>query len=319
MKKLPILFLPISCLCACSTTNTKLPLVIMEYYFSSLVEVRLYDGSREDLREIPSLLDKYDQLSDNYHQKGNENSVYTLNETNDEVTVSNDLHDLLEKALELKTATNGYFEPLIGKLSKLWKESLKNKQVLSQSVIEEELDKINNSELILLDEATQRMGQAEIDLGAIAKGYALDKVKEYLDAKEEKQYLINAGNSSILLGEKNTKSGLFNVGLKYYNNAYLSLKNCFIGASGVQEQGVSIDGVTYSHIINPFTGSAINNYDFTFVVGNNGALVDALSTSFMMMDLKQIQQIEATFNVYSLVFKDNRMVYCNENLEVKYH
>lgn len=317
MKKTPLFLLPIASICACSTG--KQPLVSKEYYFSSLVEVKLYDGTKEDIDAISSILNRYDKLSDNYKQKGTDTSVYTLNQSNDEQTISSDLHDLLEKALELKTSTNGYFEPLIGSLSKHWKESLKNKQALDQMIIEEDLNDILNSNLILNEDTAKRVGDAEIDLGAIAKGYTLDKIKEYLDSQKEKQYLISAGSSSILIGEKNTKSGLFNIGLKYYNNAYLSLKNCFVGASGVQEQGVTIDGTTYSHIVNPFTGSAVNLYDFVFVVGSNGALVDALSTCFMMLSVNDIKQYETTYDVQTLIYKNNKIFYKNKNLEVKYH
>ena len=207
MKKTLLFLLPIASICACSTA--KQPLVSKEYYFSSLVEVKLHDGTKEDIDAISSILNRYDKLSDNYKQKGTDTSVYTLNQSNYEQTISSDLHELLEKALELKTSTNGYFEPLIGSLSKHWKESLKNKQALDQMTIEEDLNDILNSSLILNEDTAQRVGDAEIDLGAIAKGYTLDKVKDYLDSQEEKQYLISAGSSSILIGEKNTKSGCF--------------------------------------------------------------------------------------------------------------
>lgn len=317
MRKAFITLLSILSLCAC-TNSASNPLVSNEFYFDTLVQVKLYDGTKEDIDNISSILKKVDGLSDNYENKINETSVYTLNHSNEEKAISNDLYQLLNTALELKTKTNGYFNPFIGSLSKKWKESLSNKQILSEMVINEELDKMNHTSLDLNTSSCTRLGEGEIDLGAMAKGYALDLVKEYLNNKNKKQYLIDGGSSSILLGSKNTNDGYFKVGLRG-TNSYLNLKDCFVGASGTIEQGVTIDGVTYSHIVNPFTGSVINNYDATFVVGDNGALTDALSTSFMMMSVEEIKEMETQYSVSAIVYKDNKIVYKNDNLKLENH
>ena len=317
MRKSFITLLSILSLCAC-TNSASNPLVSNEFYFDTMVQVKLYDGTKEDLNSISSILKKVDGLSDNYENKINETCVYTLNHSSDEQVVSNDLYLLLNTALDLKTKTNSYFNPFIGSLSKKWKESLANKQILSQEVINEELDKMNHTSLDLNTISCTKVGEGEIDLGAMAKGYALDLVKEYLDNKNEKQYLIDGGSSSILLGTKNTSDGYFKVGLRG-TNSYLKLKDCFVGASGTIEQGVTIDGVTYSHIVNPFTGSVINNYDATFVVGGNGALTDALSTSFMMMSVEDIKEMETQYNVSAIVYKDNKIVYKNDSLNLENH
>ena len=102
-------------------------------------------------------------------------------------------------------------------------------------------------------------------------------------------------------------------------NAYLELKDCFIGASGVSTQGVKINDKMYSHIINPFNGSAINNYDYVFVKGNNGGLCDVLSTSFMIMDVDTVKELEKNYNVEAILYKDSKIIYSNSNLEIKYH
>ena len=75
----------------------------------------------------------------------------------------------------------------------------------------------------------------------------------------------------------------------------------------------------YSHIVNPYTGSAINNYDTVIVVSNSGYLGDALSTSFMLSSIDEIKQMEQSKGVKALVIKDKNIVYRNESLEVYYH
>ena len=227
------------------------------------------------------------------------------------------------KVKELQISSLNYFNPLIGNLSRLRKESLANKEVLSETIISSELLKMNNSSFELFKENSkyyiQRNGAARLDLGAFAKGYSLDILNEYFLSKEIKNYLIDAGNSSILLGEKPDNNGYFTVGLKDISNAYLELKDCFIGASGVSTQGVKINDKMYSHIINPFNGSAINNYDYVFVKGNNGGLCDVLSTSFMIMDVDTVKELEKNYNVEAILYKDSKIIYSNSNLEIKYH
>ena len=116
-----------------------------------------------------------------------------------------------------------------------------------------------------------------------------------------------------------TKDGLFSIGLKDVKNAYLKLKNCFVSTSSISEQGVTIDGVKYSHIINPVTGSAINTNDAVVVITDDGYLGDALSTSMMMNSVEEIKNIENEQNVKAIVINDGKITYKNNDIEVYYH
>ena len=187
---------------------------------------------------------------------------------------------------------------------------------MPQSTIDEELLKIASSSLELLSSTTvKRSGDAEIDLGAVAKGFALDKVKSYLDKKNISKYLVDCGCSSILLGEKpngeNFKSQIANA-----NNKYLSLKNCVISTSSMSSQAVEIDGVKYSHIVNPTNGSVINKNDVAIVISQSGYLGDILSTDFVNESVEDIKALEKMYNVQSLIFKDNKIIYKNKGIEV---
>ena len=289
------------------------------FYFDTVVECKLYEGNKTDLNEIKNILAYYSKISDNYEAKDISN-IYSINHTNDEVTIDQELYDLLKVSFNVKNEGATYFNPLCGSLVKKWKESLKNQQILAENTINEELLKINSSSLTFKnDNIIERVGEAEIDLGGIAKGYALDMVKNYLDSKDINQYLLNAGSSSTMLGKKNTKDGLFTVGLRDLEGSYLKLKNCVISTSGIDVQGVVINGVTYSHIINPITGSAINNYDAVIVISNKGYLGDALSTSMMMNTVEEIKTIEEEQNVQVVVIKDKKIVYQNKGIEVYHH
>lgn len=288
------------------------------FCFDTAIDIRLFEGEKQNLNDIENIFSYYDKISDNYKQR-DVNNVYLINNTNDDVLVDETLYSMLQKSFALKEEIR-YFNPLCGSLAKKWKESLKSSQILDEATIQSELNKMNNSSVLFKDNnLIQRLGGAEIDLGAVAKGFALDEVKKYLDSKSFSKYLINSGYSSILLGQKQSDDGLFSVGLSDIDNAYLKLSNCFVSTSGVSTQGVKIDDQIYSHIVNPYTGSAINNYDTVIVISSSGCLGDAISTSFMLSSIDEIKQVEQTQNVKAIAIKDKNIVYKNESLEVYYH
>lgn len=302
-----------------SCSNNAKPIESKIFCFDTYIEAKLYQGNKDNLKDIEDIINFYDKLTDNYKSR-DINNVFTINNTNEEVEVDKALYDLLDSSVKMCDFEGSYFNPLCGSLAKKWKDAINKKEVLAQEIIEEELNKIINTHLVFgSDNKIQRVGDAEIDLGGIAKGYTLDKVKSYLEEKDLSQYLINGGSSSILLGEKNTRDGYFNVGLKEINNAYLKLKNCFVSTSATSEQGAVIDGVTYSHIINPHTGSAVSANDAVIVVSNLGMVGDMLSTSMMMNSLDEIKVLETLFNVKTIVVKSGYIIYQNEALEVSYH
>ena len=289
------------------------------FCFDTMVETHLYEGKQKDSEKIEQIFKEIDKLTDNYNKR-DINNIYTINNTKEEVKIDKDLYDFLQLSLNIKNEGGFYYNPLCGSLAKKWKESLKIPQILDKNIINGEIDKINNTEIIFKDDyVVQRTGDGEIDLGGIAKGYALDMVYNYLANNSISKYLINAGTSSILLGEKNTKDGYFSVGIKGLSNAYLKLKNCFISTSGTSEQSCVIDGKTYSHIINPITGDALCQYDSVLVICDKGYYSDAMSTSLMMNSIEEIKELEKEYGFKSIVIKDKTIVYSNSEIEVLHH
>lgn len=290
------------------------------FCFDTVVSTHLYDGENKDLKNVEDIFKKISKLSDNYSSSDVTN-IYTINHSNDIFEVDHHLYDLMKQSILMSIRTNKLFNPLVGSLAKAWKDALSENKVLSESEIETELNKIKNSNVSIPDvDKIKRIGEAEIDLGGIAKGYALDIAKEYLLKNNISHYLIDAGRSSILLGEKYSSDKLFNIGISdISSNAYLKLNNCFLSTSSISEQGVTIDGVTYSHIINPITGSAINVNDAVVVISDLGYVGDALSTTLMMVEPEQFIDYEKTFEVKIIAISNHEITYKSKGIEVYYH
>ena len=304
---LPLLIIPL--------TSCQKELKRNSFYFDTYTETKLFEGDNVDLDNIDKIFTKIDKLTDNF-QPRDLNNVYTINNSNENVQIEPELYEVLKASFCSCLDPLNYYNPFIGSLSKKWKNSLENKAILDSETINLELEKMSSSSLTFLEENTvKKVGSAEIDLGAVAKGYSLDKVKQYLDSKNYTKYLIDAGSSSLLLGEKNGGKS-FKLKISNLDDAYLMLKNCFVSTSSYDRQAVEIDGVNYSHIINPKTGSAINENDAVIVISNKGYLGDILSTAFINESLDSIKELEKHYEVKTIVIKNKQIIYKNEAIEV---
>ena len=285
------------------------------FYFDTYCEIRLYEGKDEDLNAINKIFTKIDKLTDNYSPR-DLNNIYKINNTNENIIIEPELYEVLRLSFSSELSTLNMFNPLCGSLSKKWKESLANKLVLDDGSISSEIAKMNSTHLEFVDESTvKKVGEAEIDLGAVAKGYALDKAKQYLDSKQHKNYLIDVGSSSILLGEKSGGEN-FKIKISNLNSSYINAKNCFVSTSSRSRQKVELKGNIYSHIINPVSGSAINEHDAVIVLSQSGYLGDILSTNFVNESLDSIKSLESIFDVKSIVIDNGEITYKNEGIEV---
>ena len=314
MKKVFLLSLFALCLSGCS--KTEFSDTFIGFGGASIV-IKTYEGEQQYTEELSGILQTLSLETDNYLESDLAN-VYTINHSNNQpVTISSQLYDVLKKSYEAQYEIDSYFNMFIGSLSKKWKTALENNTVLSDEVIDSELNKLENADLNFLDKnQVQLVGECEIDLGATAKGYALDIAKDYFKNKGITQYMVNAGSSSILLGEKDKNGSPFSVRIKDLGNKYIEAKNCVVSTSSIFEQKYTINSQTYSHIFNPETGEATPINDLVIVISNNGLIGDALSTTMMMASIPEIESFEHYFSVQSIIVRDNAVVHCHQSLVI---
>ena len=327
MKKI-FRILPLLLVASLTACNNLIEKTGTGYYFYTEVSYTFYSKSNKTKAEdeIKKICQEIDNYSDSY-QKRTMTNVYDLNQTNVITQIDKGLYELLDVAKNSCLLAKN-FNPLIGSLSDKWKEALgkENPEVLSDAVIQDELAKIKNSSINLdrvkvgydkYEYYAERTGEAQIDVGGIAKGFALDRIFETLLKYEVTDYLINCGSSSILLGKKN-QSESYTVSLRDVPSAKFKAHDCVISSSGNDIQGVRIGDTMYSHIINPNTGSAIMENDAVIVITDNtlGYLGDALSTSMMMNTVEEIKEIEEDLGVKTIVVKDKKIVYNHPDIEL---
>ena len=216
------------------------------------------------------------------------------------VALSQLLLDLLEYSHQLAEKTQGAFDPTLGPLTKLWRETRNNKRLPDTETLQAAratvgwkhftLDK-KSSSITLLHK------NMAFDLGGIAKGYAADLMLESMIAAGLPQSMITAGGD-VRLGNPPPGRDGWNVAVQTFDlekrDEILTLSNCAVSTSGDLHQSVEIDGVKYSHILDPKTGLGLTKRIAATVVADTAKLSDAIATAACVMgegsagDLKKI-------------------------------
>jgi Membrane-associated lipoprotein involved in thiamine biosynthesis len=181
------------------------------------------------------------------------------------VVVSRAVYELIKCAKAASLVPGGAFNLAIGPLVKRWKIGFKGDSVPPADEISQLLS-LTHPEQVILDDAQSSVFLAvpgmEIDLGAIAKGYIADRVRDYLRQQGVEQGLINLGGNVQTLG---SPEGGWGIGLKTPfepSDALLGtieVENKSVVTSGVYERYFEQAGRRYHHILDPRTGYPLDN------------------------------------------------------------
>lgn len=240
------------------------------------------------------------------------------------VAVEEGLFRLLQRAAALSRATGGAFDITAGRLSKVWGFFRRQGQMPSADDVAAALETVGNQHLQFDDARyTVRFSQPglELNLGAIGKGYALDRAADTLVAGGIGDFLIHGGNSSVLARgvrisdfrfqisnlerDNPTKSEICNlksesapgwsVALRHplkpdVRLAEFLLRDQALGTSGSGTQFFHYRGKRYGHILDPRTGWPADMVLSATVIAPTAEQADALSTAFYVMGLEAARE-----------------------------
>lgn len=291
------------------------------FAMDTIINVTIYNAEEEHLNNIRDIYMDYSNACDMFNSY--EGNLCDLNNKRT-VNANKELLEVIEYSLNVEKELGGYFNILIGRITKIWKEGLHigdntTPVVLpDDELIQEELKIMNESKVIIEGDVITIDGLADIDLGGVAKGYATQKVEEYFKDNNITSYMINAGSSNISLGYKN-KDESFLVGLtnldrtSYFKK--LKIDNKAIVTSSIAEQNRIVDGKVYTHIINPLTGYCVNNYDIVTIIGEKSGYLDILSTTLFSMDIEKIKSYLNGKDIDIVLVKDNNIIYSSDGIK----
>jgi thiamine biosynthesis lipoprotein len=206
------------------------------------------------------------------------------------VRISRDLFRVLKRSVEVSEHSEGAFDVTVGPLIQLWRAARREKKLPDPSAIEEARQAVGWRMLVLDSKAgTARLlaKGMRLDLGGIAKGDAADQAQRVLKSYGLTKALVELGGDIVVSGAPpGTNGWTVRVPNAGASNDPVDLKfaNVAVSTSGDTEQFVVIDGVQYSHVVDPRTGQALTNRVQSTVVASIGLTSDPLSTALTVLD-----------------------------------
>ncbi len=241
-------------------------------------------------------LDVIDRLEDQMTVYREHSEISQLNRraAYEAVPVELHLHGLLRYAVELSEATGGAFDMTAGPLVKLWGKARKEGRLPEADEIDQARQRVDWRRLELdAQRATLRFGRegVEINLGAIGKGYALDRAARVLLDAGVEDFLFHGGRSSLIaFGARSGvgEGGGWRVAIRHPLRpdrpiGEVRLCDRGMGTSGSGTQFFTHRGQRYGHILDPRTGWPVQGMLSTTVLAPTAAAADALSTAFYVM------------------------------------
>ncbi len=294
--------------------------------FDTVTGITVCASSQAEADELASLLHEEllicHRLFDIYHEYDGITSLCTVNRLAGEnaVTVDGRILDLLDFALDMGEASGGRLNVCMGSLLSLWhaarteaNEHPERAALPERDAVREAMSHCSLSALQLdREEGTVRFLDPELrlDVGAVAKGWAVQHACEQAKAKGYKGFLISAGGNVCAVGVKADGSP-WKVGVERPDGSgeYLMAVGLADGAavtSGSYQRYFEVDGVRYCHIIDPDTGEPARRYEMVTVICPDSAVGDALSTALFLLPMKEGKALASAFGAEVLWYSDGK-------------
>lgn len=241
------------------------------------------------------------------------------------VKVDKELFDLIDRSLKISKLTNGAFDISYASMDKIWKFDGSMKEIPSENLIKNSVVNVGFENILLnKNESTVYLKKPDmkVGFGGIGKGYAADKAKNLLQEKGVVGGIINASGDMNTWGNQVDGSD-WTVGIKNPLNknkvfALMPIKNSAVVTSGNYEKFVEINGVRYSHIINPKTGYPSSGIVSASVFAKSAELSDALATSIFVMGIDVgLDFINQLNGVECIIVDDLGKIHYSEQIEIK--
>lgn len=271
-----------------------------------------YDG---DLKtEIEAELKRFDGSLSPF----NDTSVISRINRNEEIVADSFFTKCFDRSMEVSKETQGAFDITIAPLANAWGFGFKQGAFPDSATIDSLLE-ITGYQKVKLENGTVIKQDPRIMLScsAIAKGYSVDVVANYLNSKGIKNYMVDIGGEIVAKG-RNPKNNLWRIGINkpiddslsvnQEIQTILALTDVGLATSGNYRNFYYKDGKKYAHTIDPRTGYPVqHNILSATVVAEDCMTADALATAFMVMGL---EKAEAFANAHPTI--DACFIYSDE-------
>ena len=225
-------------------------------------------------------------------------------------------YNMLKTCTQLSDLTDGAFDITLGNISDMWGFGKENAVKPSDTELKKLAGK-KNYENIVFNYYEQTVAFSSdgfsIDLGAAAKGYAMDMMDTYLRDSGVTSAVVDFGGSILTIGDNNGESWNITITADETNSPVGTLKvnEGYIATSNGAKRFVEYDGVKYHHIIDPDTSyPADSGVKSCTVYSESGLISDALSTAFFVMGADKTAEFYSKYNIaeYIITLTDGTII-----------
>ena len=311
-------------------------------YFDTVSLVVGYEEKEDDFNAVCDFvaaeLERYSKLYDIYYKYDGVTNLRNVNEdaAKAPVTVDADIIAMLKFAKEMYTFTEGMTNIAMGSVLSIWHEYREdgtydpaNAKVPPMEDLKAAAEHCNIDDIVL-DEENNTVFLADpemsIDVGAVAKGYAVERIAQELIAKGVNNYTLNIGGNIRTIGAKadgkGWVAGIQNPDILSTDKYLLkvAIADTALVTSGTYQRYYYVGDVKYHHIIDPETLMPKNTFDSVSIITPDSGVADALSTACFNLSLEAGQALIASLeNTEAMwVLSDGTQVYSDGFLDYLY-
>ncbi len=241
------------------------------------------------------------------------------------VSVSPELYQLIERAINLSKLTDGAFDISYASMDNIWVFDGSMTQMPNRSSIASSVAKVGFQNILLNPQDSSvflKKKDMKIGFGGIGKGYAADMAKKLLIEKRVPAGIINASGDMNTWGKQPNgepwKVAITNPMNKNKTFALLPIAQGAVVTSGDYEKFVNFKGKRYSHIIDPRTGYPSSGIISVTVFAPKAELADALATSVFVMGKEVgLNRINQMPKIECIIIDDKGNIFTSKNVEIE--
>jgi thiamine biosynthesis lipoprotein len=276
-----------------------------EPHMGSLCTVRLYTENETIAAEVAKAafarIEEINQCASDYLPES-ELSRFNRAPANEPVAVSNDLFQLFAMSLETARLTNGAFDITCTYAVQNWRRAKRQHKLPTPDSTAHAIA-MTDWHALVLDPAKRTVMKTKTgllcDLGGIGKGYAANEALKVLKAHDITRAVV-AASGDLAIGDAPPDKDGWDIELRTFEKPeetdkldHFLLKNCGCSTSGDLHQFTEIDGVRYSHIINPKTGLGMTKRIACTVIALDAATSDAFDTPLCLLGAEEGGKVAA--------------------------
>ena len=282
--------------------------------FGTIVDIEIVGVSNEKAQFVSNLIEQeFNQLHQDWHAWQPGGLLAKINQAISQgqpISLSKLIIQFLKTTQQLSRKSDYLFNPAIGNLVALWGFHGKEKQTIPPLAKLDIFTKpvITMDSLIFAqDKLIAQDNRVKIDLGGIAKGYAIDIAIKILTANGVQNALVNAGGDLHAIGKNNKNK--WRIAVRHPQGGIIGLiellNNESVFSSGDYQRTYSLEQQKVHHIINPFTGRPSTGISAVTVIHSNPIVADAAATAIMVAGIDKWQQVAIKMGVNKALVVDN--------------